>query len=113
MSALLALAGMCGCQYIPGTNAALEREAKDAVTSKVNDPGSVIFRNVATYEKAVCGEFNAKNGFGGYGPFHRFVYETSPTKALTIEPAGGPGASNADTIMIELVDDLWKADCKA
>lgn len=40
----------------------------------MNDPSSVQYRNVATYtEGVVCGEYNAKNGFGGYEGFKKFV----------------------------------------
>ncbi len=52
-------------------------EMKAAVASRMKDPGSAQFRNVKTYHGSgspiVCGEINAKNGYGGYGGFERFV----------------------------------------
>lgn len=41
---------------------------------KLKDPDSVEFRNVfVSTANAVCGEFNAKNSFGGYAGFQRFI----------------------------------------
>ncbi|MGG7604651.1 hypothetical protein [Massilia sp. BKSP1R2A-1] len=42
------------------------------ITNTLKDPESVRFRNVRVKWEAVCGEMNAKNGFGGYVGFRRF-----------------------------------------
>lgn len=68
----LALAG-CGA----GQSGELER-AKEEVASRARDPSSVQFRNVrfeAQHDgsKVLCGEMNAKNGFGGYVGFRDFA----------------------------------------
>ena len=51
--------------------------SRDGVKSRLRDPSSARFRNVGYYSggesSAVCGEVNAKNGFGGYTGFERFV----------------------------------------
>ena len=47
-----------------------EREAKEYIKSYVKDPSSVQFRNVS----GQCGEFNAKNGYGAYTGFDRYIY---------------------------------------
>lgn len=61
----------------PNPNAAIIARAKAAVARDMKDPGSVQFRNVRVYrhdeQVHVCGEFNAKNGYGGYVGFQPFV----------------------------------------
>ena len=39
---------------------------------QLNDPESAQFRNLELAGDAVCGEVNAKNGFGGYVGFQPF-----------------------------------------
>lgn len=54
--------------------------ARKAITYSLTDPDSAKFREVfvAPNQVAVCGEVNAKNSYGGYVGFRRFMY--SPTK---------------------------------
>ena len=54
------------------------RLAKDTVGQSLRDPSSVDFRNVfyrvgKTGIPVVCGEFNAKNSFGGYAGYQKFL----------------------------------------
>ncbi|PRD65171.1 hypothetical protein [Malikia granosa] len=59
----------------------LVHEAKTAVADQFRDPESAQFRRVRTVknrtESKVCGEVNAKNGFGAYAGFVQFVYSPS------------------------------------
>ena len=52
-------------------------KAKEAIASKLKDPGSAQFRNVKLKlyidKPVVCGEVNAKNSYGGYVGFKRFI----------------------------------------
>lgn len=49
------------------------KEAKRILADSLKDPASAQFRNVKAYKSgAVCGEYNARNGFGGYVGFKRF-----------------------------------------
>lgn len=62
-----------------GVMAEISQEAKDAVTRNLKDPSSVQFRDTTTIknsknEQSYCGEFNAKNSYGGYVGFKRFSY---------------------------------------
>lgn len=62
-----------------GVMAEISQEAKDAVTRNLKDPSSVQFRDTTTIknsknEQSHCGEFNAKNSYGGYVGFKRFSY---------------------------------------
>jgi hypothetical protein len=54
--------------------------AKKAISYSLVDPDSAKFREVfvAPNQVAICGEVNAKNSFGGYVGFRKFMY--SPTK---------------------------------
>lgn len=52
-------------------------KSRDAIKSRIRDPGSADFRKVRFYSggpvPVVCGEVNSKNGFGGYTGFQRFI----------------------------------------
>lgn len=59
--------------------AATAAEAKRFVANRMKDPGSVQFRDVRSYGGGVvCGESNAKNGYGAYTGFKAFVYVAGP-----------------------------------
>lgn len=51
----------------------LIRKAKQNVTSEFKDPDSAKFRNIRVIRGSVCGEVNAKNSYGGYVGYRRFV----------------------------------------
>lgn len=47
-----------------------------AVEASMKDPSSVLYRNeVIAHDARVCGELNAKNGYGAYVGFKRFISE--------------------------------------
>jgi hypothetical protein len=55
-----------------------EAVAKRLVASQMRDPDSVEFQNVGAHVRSdgshiVCGEVNAKNGFGAYVGYVRFI----------------------------------------
>ena len=66
--------------------------AKKYVTDKMRDPSSVQFRNVTKGNNgAVCGEFNAKNGYGAYSGFKAFYVsrvfsDIQPDEAEKMKP---------------------------
>jgi hypothetical protein len=52
--------------------------AKERVSATMRDPSSTQFRNVVIGPTgAVCGEVNAKNGYGAYAGFTAFIYSDS------------------------------------
>lgn len=65
--------------------------AKESLKSKLKDPYSVVFENIfmskgANGSDVVCGEFNAKNGYGGYVGNKKFFYiETGGDPIIEIE----------------------------
>lgn len=74
--------------------------AREFVKAILKDPESAEFRNEFVGAKGVpCGEVNAKNGFGGYTGFKRFV--SAGKEATFIETA-----DNAKEF-----DNLWKELC--
>ena len=52
--------------------------AKRAVEDTLKDPSSIQYRDIRTNSVGdICGEFNAKNSYGGYGGFRGFMYYKS------------------------------------
>lgn len=55
--------------------------AKKAIAEQLKDPDSAQFKNLRVVQFAsgalVCGEVNAKNSFGGYSGFQRFIANAS------------------------------------
>ncbi len=97
---ILIAVSFTGCRFWSHENPEF-RDAKDAVKAELNDPDSANFRNVraitvrtreGSVVRSICGEVNAKNGFGGYSGFAPFVYIISHTHshyALTQPKAEG------------------------
>jgi RNA polymerase subunit RPABC4/transcription elongation factor Spt4 len=58
-------------------DADLQYAAQEAVKAQLRDPESAKFSNVTVVHKpgstAVCGEVNARNGFGGYTGYQQFM----------------------------------------
>jgi len=81
----IAAALVSACDLIPGTDANLEKRAKDRAAQLLIDPSSAQFRNVEAREKAVCGEINGKNRMGAYVGFSRFYVDVG-TWSPAIDP---------------------------
>lgn len=68
---------------------------KDAIRQQLKDPDSAKFRNVHFYSgggiPVTCGEVNARNGFGGYSGFERFVAAGDVISATESQVEGGLG----------------------
>lgn len=47
-------------------------QAKAVLEAELTDPMSVVYRNITVSELGVCGEYNAKNQFGGYDGYTWF-----------------------------------------
>lgn len=85
-AAMAAFTGLAGCETPPemvaGTAPAAVTPADQAlaeagVRSFLRDPESAQFQNLHGYatsqgDRIICGEYNAKNGFGGYAGFASF-----------------------------------------
>lgn len=83
IAAAVALAGFTGliggCDMGPSENERLIALAKADVAKEFKDPDSVNFRNMQVEKNPptsgvmyVCGEINAKNGFGAYVGYEKF-----------------------------------------
>jgi hypothetical protein len=84
--------------------------AKSKVEATLKDPSSVTYRNInakktvlGTYQ--VCGEFNAKNSFGAYAGFSRFMYDEASPKHGTKEIFSVEPKESAEAI--KLFDIMW------
>lgn len=71
----------------------LKHEAENAVREVAKDPDSVLFKDLVVgkinNKDAVCGFFNAKNGFGAYTGYKKFVY-SKQLKEVFIIPEEKP-----------------------
>lgn len=72
-----------------GKQMAWNERGKDTVRSKLKDPDSAEFRNVQFYSggpsPSTCGEVNAKNSFGGFSGYERFIAVGSTMSVLESE----------------------------
>jgi len=61
--------------------------AKEAVLNQLKDPAAAQFRNITYHERtrAVCGEVNGKNAYGGYVGFRPFAFADG---RATVMPSG-------------------------
>lgn len=74
-------------------------KAKSLIGAHMVDPSSLQFRNLRLIHQTVlgkamtiaCGEYNAKNHFGGYAGFQPFAYE--PTELKGVMTYGGDSVS--------------------
>jgi hypothetical protein len=72
-----------------GKTADLIGRAKRSVMATLKDAGSAQFRMVRkasdTDRSRVCGEVNAKNGYGGYAGFQKFVYFPDTDESIILD----------------------------
>ena len=76
------------------------KEIENKVKELAFDPDSAKFRN----QKGNCGEVNAKNRFGGYTGYRRFIYN-SETDTVSIEDEDD-GLYNP-----KMMNILWQKKC--
>ena len=74
----------------PGRERTWIAVTQDAVRAKMRDPQSVRFRNLFFHRGVggapmVCGEVNARNGFGGYSGYQRFFASGDLIGPITAE----------------------------
>ena len=70
--------------------------AQAAVANRLRDPMSAQFREIAGYAlpdggRIVCGELNARNGFGGYNGFAPFYVRLRGAEAVRVYSDDGTG----------------------
>ena len=68
----------------PALTQSLDQAARQLISSRLKDPESIVIRNTRTVSATspdgqpvtvLCGEYNARNGFGGMVGFKPFAYE--------------------------------------
>jgi len=72
--------------------------AKRLLEERLRDPESVRYGTVMAKRGVVCGVFNAKNGFGGYGGDEPFLGLGYPATVVYISSDAG-------------FQSLWDANC--
>jgi hypothetical protein len=60
-------------------------EAKKAIKEILKDPASAQFKDVRVIDGNVCGKYNAKNSYGGYGEWDNFLYLGKSKKLVNLE----------------------------
>ena len=78
----------------------LDLQAQNIVRSTLKDGESARFRN----QWELCGEVNAKNGFGAYTGFQRYI--------MTKEKIYFENEYNSDQRSIEAFNQVWDSNCK-
>lgn len=80
--------------------------SRDAIRSRLRDPESAEFRNLRFYSggsvPVVCGEVNAKNAFGGYTGYERFIASGDNTDIAFLASDLAEGDS---------IDEAWDQLC--
>lgn len=80
-------------------------KAQESIAAKMMDPSSVQFKDVAHYKvgekklDAVCGIYNAKNTYGGYVGFRKFMVISDVTML------------RKEGVTAKYFDDMWDATC--
>lgn len=75
----------------------LQRLVRSYVSQHLKDPDSAKFRN----QHGMCGEVNAKNGFGGYTGYVRFMAASEDRVFMEDDARLAPGA----------FDEAWGSVC--
>ncbi len=70
----------------------------------MKDPGSAQFEDVSRFKIAVCGRVNAKNIYGGYVGFRRFI--VAENDIVLVERSGEYAVLN------NLLNNLWGTLCR-
>lgn len=101
-------------------------ELKNELTNNFKDPTSAIYRstslrkNISEERYALCGEVNAKNSYGGYIGFQRFVSKKYPngqsTKSLEGDMSSKGVGSDSYTkqlnaLMGDIFQTVWDINC--
>ena len=97
---LIAFPLLVSCEWIPGTEAHKFEAAKQLVAEKLKDPTSPLFTDLQAASDGVCGQVNAKNGFGAYSGKGRFVVRDGGT--VLIEGLESDNSGITATNMCEL-----------
>lgn len=116
LPALIALLALAACGESP--IALAERDVK----AELRDPDSAQFRNLVDAGKAICGEVNSRNGYGGYAGFAEFIAPNPGGTAdiVTIEPApdlrdsGAPEGFSpryGDAVLEQQFQKHWTTSC--
>ena len=92
-------------------------EAKRMIGEKTTDPEAVRFRNVRIGRDGwICGEFNAKNAFGGYTGYRRFVVMGEGDDGIWDGQYAARGNQDAwrsmDEVNTKLISEIIESGCQ-
>ncbi|EAA9299928.1 hypothetical protein BHZ80_09020 [Salmonella enterica] len=111
---------ICFCVLLLGCdNDSFVESAKRQVKLRLKDPSSAQFDDVKFYPSdtpgenphgAVCGKVNAKNSFGAYIGYRRFVMGITTVNGETYR--SGVQMEDGSNLMSGVYDSLWEDKCK-
>jgi hypothetical protein len=102
VTALSACVATTPVPVTPTTPSASARNiAINAIREPLRDPESLQTRNITGYRTSlgdtiVCGEYNARNGFGGYAGFRPFYVRIRGGQVMSIHQDNDSGFGSAD-----------------
>lgn len=93
-----------------------DRQMQAQVSKHLKDPASAEFRNLSRNGPAICGELNAKNGFGGYVGFAAFILVDG--QPLMLAPHTAKKSPSPEERLVELEENIdflkaYTAHCPA
>lgn len=107
---VVALLCCASCQFIPGTQANLERAALASLEGVLIDSTDAKFRNLRQVdykgEPMLCGEVNSKNRMGGYAGYSRFFLSQKSGFAV-VDPQAGKYSSDEELSVQTAFDGMW------
>ncbi len=92
------------------TESEFRTAGRQVVLDTLRDPASAQFRNVRRSwspngSATFCGQVNARNGFGGYTGFQRFISGATPSGRTSVQ-IDDQGGSVGDYF-----ERVWRSDC--
>lgn len=92
------------------TEAEFRAAGRQVVLDALRDPVSAEFRSVRrswspSGSATFCGEVNARNGFGGYTGFQRFISGVSPTGRTSVQ------IDDQEGMIADYFERAWRGDC--
>lgn len=80
------------------------KRMQEEVSKHLKDPSSAEFRNLTRQGSAICGEVNAKNGFGGYAGFTAFILVEG--QSLLLAPNTTKKSPSPEERLVELEENI-------
>jgi hypothetical protein len=96
---------LSGCQFVPGSAAHNEKQAREVLSDRLMDAESARLRGVTAKDvtregkriRILCGQVNAKNQMGAYTGFRNFIVVPGERFGV-VDPAAVPGSDDETVV---------------